>query len=99
MAGLSSFLTALNIAGNVANTFSTFTGAAKNIAGTFGGWGQTGNSQSSGGSTQQGGGQSASGSQAGTNNEQVDQWLNQAYAYQREEASSAGIRRVKAELV
>ena len=40
MAGLSSFLTALNVAGNVANTIGTFAGAAKNIAGTFGGWGR-----------------------------------------------------------
>lgn len=90
MAGLSSFLTALNVAGNVANTIGTFAGAAKNVAGAFGGWGQTGNSQSSGGSIQQGGGKSKSGSQAGTNNEQVDQWLNQAYAYQREEAAMQG---------
>lgn len=90
MGGLSGLLTALNVAGNVANTFSTFAGAAKNIAGAFGGWGTTGNSQSSGGSTQQGGGHSASGSQAGTNIDQVDQWLKQAYAYQGQEAAMQG---------
>lgn len=90
MAGLSGLLTALNVAGNVANTIGTFAGAAKNIAGAFGGWGTTGNSQSQGGSTQQGGGHSASGSQAGTNIEQVDQWLKQAYAYQGQEAAMQG---------
>lgn len=90
MSGLSGFLTALNIAGNVANTVGTLAGAAKNIAGSFGGWGQTGNSQSSGGSTQQGGGHSESGSQAGTNIDQVDQWLKQAYAYQGQEAAMQG---------
>jgi hypothetical protein len=90
MAGLLSFLRALNIAGNVANTIGTFAGAAKNIAGAFGGWGQTGNSQSSGGSIQQGGGHSASGSQSGTNIQQVDEWLKQAYAYQGQEAAMQG---------
>lgn len=90
MGGLSSFLTALNIAGNVANTIGTFAGAAKNVAGAFGGWGQTGNSQSSGGSIQQGGGHSESGSQAGTNIQQVNDWLKQAYAYQGQEAAMQG---------
>ena len=90
MAGLSSFLTALNVAGNVANTIGTFAGAAKNVAGAFGGWGQTGNSQSSGGSIQQGGGQSQSGSQSGTNIQQVNDWLKQAYAYQGQEAAMQG---------
>ena len=90
MAGLSSFLTALNVAGNVANTIGTFAGAAKNIAGTFGGWGQTGTSQSTGGSIQQGGGHSESGSQSGTNIQQVNDWLKQAYAYQNQEAAMQG---------
>lgn len=90
MSGLSGLLTALNVAGNVANTIGTFAGAAKNIAGAFGGWGQTGNSQSGGGSIQQGGGHSISASQAGTNVEQVDQWLKQAYAYQGQEAAMQG---------
>lgn len=90
MSGLSGLLTALNVAGNVANTIGTFAGAAKNVAGAFGGWGQTGNSQSSGGSTSQGGGHSESGSQSGTNVQQVNDWLNQAYAYQGQEAAMQG---------
>lgn len=90
MGALSSFLTALNVAGNVANTIGTVAGAAKNVAGAFGGWGQTGNSQSSGGSTSQGGGHSESGSQAGTNIQQVNDWLKQAYAYQGQEAAMQG---------
>lgn len=90
MAGLSTFLTALNVAGNIANTVGTFAGAAKNIAGAFGGFGQEGNSKSSGGSTQQGGGHSESGSQAGTNVKQVDDWLKQAYAYQGQESAMQG---------
>ena len=77
----------LALAGNVANTIGTFTEAAKNIGGALGGWGQTGNSQSSGGSVQQGGGHSESGSQSGTNVQQVNDWLKQAYAYQGQEAA------------
>ena len=77
----------LGLAGNVANTIGTFANAGKQIAGAFGGWGQTGNSQSSGGSTQVGGGHSESGSQAGTNVQQVDDWLKQAYAYQGNESA------------
>ena len=90
MGKLSGLLTALNIAGNVANTIGTVAGAAKNVAGAFGGWGQTGNSQSSGGSTSQGGGYSESGSQSGTNVQQVNDWLKQAYAYQGQEAAMQG---------
>lgn len=90
MGALSGFLTALNVAGNVANTVGTIAGAAKNIAGSFGGWGQTGNSQSHGGSVSQGGGHSESGSQAGTNIQQVNDWLKQAYAYQGQEAAMQG---------
>lgn len=90
MAGLSGILTALNVAGNVANTIGTIAGAAKNVAGTFGGWGQTGNSQSTGGSVSQGGGHSESGSQAGTNVQQVNDWLKQAYTYQGQEAAMQG---------
>lgn len=90
MAGLSKLLTALNVAGNVANTVGTFANAGKQIAGAFGGWGQTGNSQSSGGSTQQGGGHSESKSQSGTNVQQVDDWLKQAYAYQGQESAMQG---------
>lgn len=90
MSGLSGLLTALNVAGNVANTVGTIAGAAKNIGGALGGWGQTGNSQSSGGSTQEGGGHSESGSQSGTNVQQVNDWLKQAYAYQGQEAAMQG---------
>lgn len=87
MSILSGILTGLNVAGNVANTIGNVAGAAKNIAGAFGGWGQTGNSESSGGSISEGGGHSESGSQSGTNVEQVDEWLKQAYAYQGQEAA------------
>lgn len=90
MGGLSKLLTALNVAGNVANTVGTIAGAAKNIGGALGGWGQTGTSQSSGGSTQRGGGHSESGSQSGTNVQQVNEWLKQAYAYQGQEAAMQG---------
>lgn len=90
MSGLSGLLTALNVAGNVANTIGTVAGAAKNVAGIFGGWGQTGNSQSSGSSISQGGGHSESGSQSGTNVQQVNDWLKQAYAYQGQEAAMQG---------
>lgn len=90
MGAVSGLLTALNVAGNVANTIGTFAGAAKNVAGAFGGWGQTGNSQSSGGSISQGGGQSGSGSHSGTNVQQVNDWLKQAYAYQGQEAAMQG---------
>lgn len=90
MGALSGFLTALNVAGNVANTVGTLANAGKQIAGTFGGWGQTGNSQSQGGSTSQGGGHSESESQAGTNIQQVNDWLKQAYAYQGQEAAMQG---------
>ena len=90
MSVLSGLLTALNVAGNVASTIGTVANAGKQIAGAFGGWGQTGNSQSQGGSTSQGGGHSESGSQAGTNVKQVDDWLKQAYAYQGQEAAMQG---------
>lgn len=90
MSGFSSFLTALNVAGNVASTVGKFANAGQQIAGAFGGWGQTGNSQSSGGSTSQGGGHSESGSQSGTNVQQVNDWLKQAYAYQGQEAAMQG---------
>ena len=90
MSGLSGLLTALNVAGNVASTIGTFAGAAKNVAGAFGGWGQTGNSESSGSSISQGGGHSESGSQSGTNVQQVNDWLKQAYAYQGQEAAMQG---------
>lgn len=90
MSVLSGLLTGLNVAGNVANTVGTIAGAAKNVAGIFGGWGQTGNSQSSGGGTSEGGGHSESGSYSGTNVQQVNDWLKQAYAYQGQEAAMQG---------
>lgn len=90
MSLLSGILTGLNVAGNVANTIGTVAGAAKDVAGIFGGWGQTGNSQSSGGSTSEGGGHSESGSHSGTNIQQVNDWLKQAYAYQGQEAAMQG---------
>lgn len=77
----------LNTIGNVATTIGSIAGATKNIAGTFGGYGQEGGSQSSGGSTQQGGGHSESVSQAGTNVQQVEDWLKKAYAYQGQESA------------
>ena len=90
MEAFAGFLTALNVAGNIANTVGTFANAGKQIAGAFGGWGQTGDSQSQGGSVSQGGGHSESGSQAGTNIQQVNDWLKQAYAYQGQEAAMQG---------
>lgn len=90
MSLLSGILSGLNIAGNVANTVGTIAGAAKDFAGILGGWGQTGNSQSSGGSTSEGGGHSESGSHSGTNVQQVNDWLKQAYAYQGQEAAMQG---------
>lgn len=90
MSALSAILTGLNIAGNVATTVGKFAGAARDVSGILGSWGQTGNSQSSGGSTQQGGGHSESGSYSGTNVQQVDDWLKQAYAYQGQESAMQG---------
>lgn len=90
MAALSGLLTALNVAGNIASTVGQFANAGKQIAGAFGGWGQTGNSQSQGGSQSEGGGHSESGSESGTNIQQVNDWLKQAYAYQGQEAAMQG---------
>lgn len=90
MAALSALLTGLNVAGSIASTVGQFANAGKQIAGAFGGWGQAGNSQSQGGSVSQGGGHSESGSQAGTNIQQVDDWLKKAYAYQGQEAAMQG---------
>lgn len=90
MGALSGILSALNVAGNVASTIGTVAGAAKDVAGMLGGWGQTGNSQTSGGSVSEGGGKSESGSHSGTNVKQVDEWLKQAYAYQGQEAAMQG---------
>lgn len=78
-------LRGVNVLGNVASSIGSITSAAKNIAGNFGGWGNEGTSQSGGGSVSQGGGASASGSQAGTNDEQIAKYLQQAYGYQSAE--------------
>ena len=78
-------LSIMSIIGAGANAIGSIAGAVKNIGGAFGGWGQTGNSQSQGGSVSQGGGHSESGSQAGTNIEQVQKWLEGAYQYQASE--------------
>ena len=72
-------LTIMSMIGAGANAIGSIAGAAKNIGSMFGGWGQTGNSQSQGGSVSQGGGHSGSGSQSGTNIEQVQKGLEGAY--------------------
>ena len=61
----------MKMVGTGANAIGSIAGAAKNLGSIFGGWGQTGNSQSQGGSVSQGGGHSESGSQSGTNIEQA----------------------------
>lgn len=78
-------LKGVNLVGNVATNIGNITNAVKDITGNFGGWGNEGTSQSSGGSTSQGGGTSESGSQAGTNDEQIAKYLQQAYGYQSAE--------------
>lgn len=78
-------LRGVNVLGNVATSIGSISSAAKNIAGSFGGWGNEGNSQSAGGSVSQGGGASTSGSQSGTNDEQIAKYLQQAYGYQSAE--------------
>ena len=77
----------IGLVGNVANTVGNIAGATKNIAGAFGGYGQEGNSQSTGGSISGGSGHSESGSTSYTNVKQVDEWLKQAYAYQGQESA------------
>lgn len=78
-------LKGVNVLGNVATSIGSISNAAKNIAGSFGGWGNEGTSQSSGGSVSSGGGSSQSGSLAGTNDEQIAKYLQQAYGYQSAE--------------
>nr|DAF84557.1 MAG TPA: Putative minor capsid protein [Microviridae sp.] len=77
----------MSLLGTGANIVGTLSGAAKNFAGAFGGWGGEGNSQGSGGSTSVGGGHSEGGSYSGTNIQQVEDWLKQAYAYQGQESA------------
>lgn len=75
----------INLVGNVATSIGAITNATKNITGSFGGWGNEGTSQSTGGGVSTGGGNSVSGSQAGTNDEQIGKYLQQAYGYQSAE--------------
>lgn len=75
----------VNVLGNVATTIGSLTNTAKNITGSFGGWGTEGTGQSNGGSVGQGVGTSTSGSQSGTNDEQIAKYLQQAYGYQTAE--------------
>lgn len=75
----------VSVLSNVATSVGNIASAAKNIAGSSGGWGNEGTSESSGGSVSQGGGTSESRSQAGTNDEQIAKYLEQAYGYQSAE--------------
>lgn len=75
----------VSVLGNVATSIGSISSAVKNVTGSFGGWGNEGTSQSTGGSIGQGGGASESGSQAGTNDEQIAKYLQQAYGYQSAE--------------
>lgn len=68
-----------------ASAFSNIAGGVQKLFGSNGGWGPSGQSQSSGGSTQEGSGHSESGSTSETNIDQVQKWLEGAYQYQEEE--------------
>lgn len=78
-------LTLMNMIGAGATAFGQVAGGIKTLFGGKGGWGPSGQSQSSGGSTQGGAGHSESGSTSGTNDEQIQKWLEGAYQYQKEE--------------
>lgn len=78
-------LTIMNMIGAGATAFGQIAGGIKTLFGGAGGWGPSGQSQSSGGSTQEGGGHSESGSISGTDVDQVQKWLEGAYGYQKEE--------------
>lgn len=78
-------LKGVNVLGNVATSIGSISNAVKNVTGSFGGWGNESVSQGTGGSVSQGGGTSESGSQAGTNDEQIAKYLQQAYGYQSAE--------------
>lgn len=80
-----SLLGALGTIGNIAGTIGTVANTVGQIGNALGAWGQIGQSQSAGGSTQQGGGKSQSMSQSGTNDQQVMQYLKDAYQYQNAE--------------
>lgn len=74
-----------NVLSNVATTIGNITSATKNIVGSFGGWGNESTGQGGGGSVSQGGGTTTSGSEAGTNDEQIEKYLEKAYGYQSAE--------------
>nr|DAU33475.1 MAG TPA: minor capsid protein [Microviridae sp.] len=78
----------IGLIGQGANVVSNIVGTGAKIVDTLGGWGNEGKSQGSGGSTSSGGGTSESGSKSGTNIQQVDDWLKQAYAYQGQESQT-----------
>lgn len=78
---------ALGTIGKVATTVGTIGNAIGSLGNAFGAWGQVGQSQSQGGSTQQGGGHSQSMSKAGTNDQQVMEYLKGAYQYQNAEGT------------
>ena len=80
-----SLLGALGTIGNIAGTIGTVANTVGQIGNALGTWGQIGQSQSAGGSTQQGGGKSQSMSRSGTNDQQVMQYLKDAYQYQNAE--------------
>lgn len=71
--------------GNIAGTIGTIANTVGQIGNAFGAWGQIGQSQSQGGSIQSGSGKSQSMSKSGTNDEQVMQYLKDAYQYQNAE--------------
>lgn len=80
-----SIIRGVGVLSNVATSIGSISNAVKNVAGSFGGWGSEGTGQSSGGSVSQGGGMSTSGSQSGTNDAQIEKYLQQAYGYQSAE--------------
>ena len=82
-----SLLGVLGTIGTVAGTVGTVANAVGSLGNAFGAWGGKSNTTSSGGSTSSGGGSSRSGSVAGTNVDQVNEWLKQAYNYQNQEAA------------
>ena len=85
--------------GAIASTVGTVGSAIGSLGQAFGNWGQEGSSQSSGGSTQQGGGSSRSGSTSGTNDEQIEAWLDKAYNYQNTEGQNQVKNNMKATLM
>lgn len=85
--GLMTLWNGLNLVGKAVGIGSQIVNTGSQLAGLFGGWGQTSHTQSVGGSTQQGGGHSQSGSYSKTNDEQVMEYLKGAYQYQNAEGA------------